>query len=138
MEAYLSGAVPLPPVCSALGIRLVSGANGEGEAHYDADGRHANPMGNLQGGILCALADVAMGMAMASVMEADESFATLEIKINYLRPITNAKLRSTGRVVNRGKSTALLTCDIHDEKDRHIASVTSTVMIFAGEMAKGR
>ena len=138
VEAYLAGATPPPPVCTALGIRMVSGIEGRAEFHYDADGRHANPMGTLHGGILCDLADGAMGMAIASTLEEGESFTTLELKTNFLRPIWNAKLRAIGRVVSRGKSVAMLECDVLDEKDRLVAKATSTVMLLAGDAAKGR
>lgn len=138
VEGYLAGKIPPPPVCTALGIQMVSGANGEAEFRYEADGRHANPMGTLHGGILCDLADGAMGMAMASLLEDGESFTTLELKTNFLRPVWNAKLRAKARVVSKGRTVALLECDVWDEKDRLVAKTSSTVMVLTGEMAKGR
>jgi uncharacterized protein (TIGR00369 family) len=53
----------------------------------DAGPQHANPMGTLHGGILCDLADAAMGIAYASTLEEGESFTTLELKINFFKPI---------------------------------------------------
>ena len=137
VEAYLRGEAE-PPVCSALGMRMVSVVDGVSELHYAADGRHANPMGTLHGGILCDMADAAMGMAIASALDEGESFTTLELKINFLRPVWNATLRARGRIVSRGRTVALLACDIFDEKDRHVAAVSSTVMLLSGEAAKGR
>ncbi|MFQ5771237.1 MAG: PaaI family thioesterase, partial [bacterium] len=49
--------------------------------------QHANPMGTLHGGVLCDIADAAMGMAYASTLEQGESFTTLELKINFLKPV---------------------------------------------------
>lgn len=138
VEAYLSGAVPPPTVCSSLGIRMVAGAEGAAEFRYTADGRHNNPMGTLHGGILCDLADGAMGMAIASTLEEGESFTTLELKTNFLRPVWTGELVARGKVLSKGKTVALLTCDVADEKGRLVAHVTSTVMILTGEMAKGR
>ena len=138
VESYLAGTTAPPTVCTSLGIRMVSGGGGTAEFHYEADGRHANPMGTLHGGILCDLADGAMGMAIASLLEDGESFTTLELKTNFLRPVWNAKLRAKGRVVNKGRTVALLECDVLDEKERLVAKSTSTVMILSGDMAKGR
>lgn len=59
---------------------------------FEASGRHANPMGTLHGGVLCDIADAAMGMAYASTLEEGETFGTLELKINFLKPVWNARL----------------------------------------------
>lgn len=94
-------------------------------------------MGTLHGGILYDLADGAMGMAIASSLAAGESFTTLELKTNFLRPVWNGELVARGRVVSRGKTTALLACDILDEKGRLVAHTTSTVMILTGDSPRG-
>jgi uncharacterized protein (TIGR00369 family) len=64
--------------------------------------QHANPMGTLHGGILCDVQDAATGMAFASTLGPDESFTTVELKINFFRPVWQAKLRPEGVVVQRG------------------------------------
>jgi len=56
-------------------------------------------MGTLHVGILCGIADAAMGMAFASTLGPDESFTTVELKINFLRPIWQVQLRAEGVVV---------------------------------------
>jgi len=86
-------------------------------------------MGTVHGGILCDLADAAMGMARASLLEQGESFTTLELKINYLRPVLDALLEARARVVHGGKSMAYLECDVvalPDEKLVARASSTPT------------
>ena len=74
------------PVAEFLGIKFISHSNGQAMAEFTAASQHANPMGTLHGGILCDLADAAMGVAFATTLQADESFTTLELKINFLRP----------------------------------------------------
>ena len=138
VEDYAAGKIPPPPVATALGITLVRAGGGTAEFRYVADGRHANPMGTLHGGILCDLSDAAMGIALASTLEEGESFATLELKINFLRPVWNARLTATGRIVSRGRTVAMTSSDIVDDEGRHIAAVTATQMIVSGEKAKGR
>jgi uncharacterized protein (TIGR00369 family) len=62
-------------------------ANGRALVTLAAERRHANPMGTLHGGILCDIADAAMGMAFASTLAPGESFTTIELKINFFRPV---------------------------------------------------
>jgi acyl-coenzyme A thioesterase PaaI-like protein len=103
---------------------------------------HANPMGTLQGGVICALADAAMGLAYAYRLEDGESFTTLELKTNYLRAVTHGTLTAHGRtdkaygelltahgrVVHAGRTIGLTTCDVVDEQGRKVAHATSTCM----------
>ena len=63
----------------------------------EAGPQHANPMGTLHGGILCDLADGAMGMAFFTTCQEGETFTTLELKINFLRPVRMGLLVATGR-----------------------------------------
>ncbi len=100
--------------------------------------QHANPMGTVHGGILCDLADAAMGMAYASTLDEGESFTTLELKINFLKPVWSGRLRATGRIVKGGHTVGLVECDIHDDKDRLVARASSTCLTLRGEQAEGR
>ena len=138
VDDYASGRIAPPPVATALGITLIRAGDGTADFAYVADGRHANPMGTLHGGILCDLADAAMGIALASTLDEGESFATLELHVNFLRPVWNAKLTAKGRIVSRGRTVAMTACDIVDADQRHIAAATGTQVILTGQMAKGR
>jgi uncharacterized protein (TIGR00369 family) len=128
LEAILRGEAPPPPVAELLGIRLVSVDDGECVFEMEALPEHANPMGTLQGGIICALADAAMGLAYASLLDDGESFTTLELKTNYLRSVTEGMLIATGRVVHAGRTIGMTTCDVVDDEGRKIAYATSTCM----------
>ena len=85
-------------------------------------------MGTLHGGVLGDIADAAMGMAYASTLSDGETFTTLELKINFLRPVWDAHLTAVGTVKQRGSTVALTECDITDEKGRLIAQASSTCM----------
>ena len=95
-------------------------------------------MGTLHGGILCDLADAAMGMAFASTLDGDRSFTTLELRINFLRPFWTGRLRAEAEVVNRGKTVGLVECSVTDERKRMIAKASSTCLVLKGEQAAGR
>ena len=137
-EAIARGDAPPPPIAQLIGFDLVSVKPGEAVMEFQATEAHANPMGTLQGGILCDIADAAMGIAYSANLEEGESFTTLELKINFLKPIWKARLLATGRVVKQGRTVGLVECDITDEKGNLVARATSTCMTLRGEQAQGR
>jgi len=95
-------------------------------------------MGTLHGGILCDIADAAMGIAFASTLDDGESFTTLELKINFLRPVWKEKLRALGKVVKRGKSIGMVECEVWNSQDVLVAKSSSTCLVLRGEQAAGR
>jgi uncharacterized protein (TIGR00369 family) len=138
IRMMLFGEVSPPPIATLLGFTLTSVGSGEAVIAFEAGARHANPMGTLHGGVLCDIADAAMGMAYASTLAEGETFTTLELKINFLKPVWTAKLRAIGRVVKAGKTVGLLECDITDEGNHLIARASSTCMTLRGQQAEGR
>jgi uncharacterized protein (TIGR00369 family) len=127
-----------PPIAELLGMRLVSAGSGEAIIVMDVSEQHANPMGTLHGGVLCDLADLAMGAAYASTLAENESFTTLELKINFLKPVWNARLRANGRVVRSGRTVALIECDVMDETGSLVARASSTCLVLRDDRATGR
>lgn len=113
-------------------------AHGRSVIELQTSVEHSNPMGTVHGGILCDLADAAMGMAFASTLDPDQTFTTLELKINFMRPVWIARLKAEGRVAAKGRTIALVECDIRDEQGRLIAKASSTCMVLRGEQAAGR
>ena len=79
-----------------------------------------------------------MGMAFASTLAPEESFTTVELKINFFRPVWEALLRAEGRVVRRGRAIGYVECEITDEGGHLVAKASSTCMALRGERAKGR
>jgi len=138
VQAILRGEAPDPPVARLVGFRLVSVAPGRAVFEMEAGPQHANPMGTLHGGILCDIADAAMGIAYASTLEEGESFTTLELKINFLKPVWKARLRAEGHLVKRGKTVGLVECDIMDESGSLVARASSTCLTLSGKQAAGR
>jgi uncharacterized protein (TIGR00369 family) len=127
-----------PPVAELIGVVVEEVGAGESLMTMVAEERHSNPMGTIHGGILCDLADAAMGVAFFSTLEPGESFTTLELKINFLRPFWTGKLIARGRVVHRGKTVGMVECDVFDDQERLIARSSSTCMALRGELAEGR
>ena len=137
-EAIARGDTPPPPIAQLIGFDLISVKPGEAVINFQATEAHSNPMGTLHGGVLCDIADAAMGIAYSANLDEGESFTTLELKINFLKPIWKARLLATGRVVKPGRTVGLVECDITDEKGNLVARTTSTCMTLRGEQAQGR
>ena len=137
-KAMIEGKAPQAPVARLIGFELVAIEPGSAVIELQATEAHRNPMGTLHGGILCDIADAAMGIAYASNLNDQESFTTLELKINFLKPIWNTRLRALGRVVKQGRTVGLVECDITDDTGSLVARATSTCLTLRGEQAKGR
>jgi uncharacterized protein (TIGR00369 family) len=138
IERWMSGEAPPPPIAQLIGFRLAAIEPGEATIEFEAGEAHANPMGTLHGGVLCDIADAAMGIAFAATLDEGESFTTLELKINFLKPIWKARLKATGRVVKRGRTVGLIECDVSDEGGSLVARASSTCIILRGEQGQGR
>jgi uncharacterized protein (TIGR00369 family) len=138
IKRWMSSEAPPPPIAQLIGFRLVEIGHGEAIIEFEAGEAHANPMGTLHGGVLCDVADAAMGIAFASTLDEGESFTTLELKINFMKPVWKARLKATGRVVKRGRVIGLIECDVTDEGGSLVARSSSTCMILRGEQAQGR
>jgi uncharacterized protein (TIGR00369 family) len=138
LQEWIAGKQPDPPIIELIGIRGVSAEVGKVTLKLQARPEHANPMGTMHGGVLCDLADAAMGMAFRSTLQPDETFTTLELKINFMRPVWNDLLLAHGRVVKAGRTIGLVDCNVVTEAGDLVAYVTSTVMVLRGDKAKGR
>src|ERR1700752_893932 len=126
------------PVARLIGFEAKEIANGRATVMLAAGPQHANPMGTLHGGILCDISDAAMGMAFASTLAPEETFTTVELKINFFRPVWAARLRAEGKVVRRGSTIGYVECEITDEGGQLVAKGASTCMALKGERGTGR
>jgi len=127
-----------PPIAQLIGFTVREIQLGRSVVELPADERHANPMGTLHGGVICDVADLAMGTAMATTLEDDESFTTLDLNAKYFKPVWRARLRAVATVVRRTRSLGLIECDVTDETDSLVAKVFSTCTVLRGDKALGR
>lgn len=138
LRGIIRGDASPPPVAKLVGLEFISIDLGHSVFELDAGPQHANPMGTLHGGIVCDLADAALGTAMASTLEDSESFTTLDLSVKFLKPVWKARLRATAQLVKRTRSLGLLECDVTDEGGSLVARVYSSCMVLRGEDARGR
>lgn len=126
------------PVARLIGLRPKTLPVDGQRLSWPRDHSTPNPMGTFHGGILCDIADAAMGMAFASTLAAHESFTTVELKINFFRPVWQAQLKAEGTVVQRGRTIGYMECSLTDEENRLVAKAASTCMVLRGQRASGR
>jgi uncharacterized protein (TIGR00369 family) len=126
------------PIAELIGFTVGEIGDGRAIGSFQAGPQHANPMGTLHGGVLCDLADAAMGLAFASTLEVDESFTTMDLHIHFFRPVWKAQLRAEARVIQRGKNAGYIECDVQDEHGKQVAKASSRCLVLRDEAAKGR
>ena len=126
------------PIARLIGFEAKDIADGRATVVLAAGPQHANPMGTLHGGVLCDIADAAMGIAFASTLAPEESFTTVELKINFFRPVWQPQLKAQGTVVGRGRTIGYVECEITDEENRLVAKAASTCMVLRDQKAAGR
>lgn len=119
----------VPPVAMLLGANLEEYGGGRAMMTMEATVAHHNAMGTLHGGLLGALADMAVGAALATTLEQGESFTTLTLNANYLRAVIEGPVTATAEVIRRGRRTALVRCRL-DHGDRHVAEFDSNCVIL--------
>jgi uncharacterized protein (TIGR00369 family) len=87
-----------------------------------------NFSGVLHGGVTATLADVAAGQALGHLLKRHST--TVELKINYLRPITGRKVKARSHFVRIGKTLCIARVDVFDDKKNLAAVALVTYMIL--------
>jgi uncharacterized protein (TIGR00369 family) len=135
LKAIIAGELPHPPMSELLGFHLVEA--GEGRAVFEGlpGSRHYNPIGTVHGGFAATLLDSALGCAIFSTIAKGETWTTLELKFNLVRPMTSATgpVRAEGRIVHRGRTVATSDGELKDRAGKLYAHATTTCMIFPGK-----
>ncbi|MCY3006387.1 MAG: PaaI family thioesterase [Planctomycetota bacterium] len=119
------------PVSQLIGFQVAQATQEEKElglavVALEVDERLHNPMGRVHGGILAALADAAMGIAFGRMLDVGQDFSTIDLQIQYMRPVTSRLLTAKARVKQRGLRMGFVECEIRDTRDRLIACSTCT------------
>ncbi|MEO8034759.1 MAG: PaaI family thioesterase [Acidobacteriota bacterium] len=128
-----------PPIAKTIPFRVTAIEPGMCvmEMATDPDSQ-ANPMGTIHGGVLCTIADAAVGVAHWAGLDEGESFTSVDFRINFFRPVWRDTLRVTARVINGGRTVSYYTCDVVRGDGKLVAQATSTLMTLRGDAASGR
>ncbi len=141
MRAIFAGKLPSPPITATMGF--TGGTVEEGSVTFVGEaGEHLyNPIGVVHGGFAMTILDSAMGCAVHTTLAADEAYASLETKVNFVRPITLATgpMRCEGVVIHRGGKIATATGRLIAEKTgKLLAHGTTTCLVFKRSQVGGR
>jgi len=119
-----------PPIMRTLGMKFVEVEEGRVVMTLEVRKKFHNPMGTLHGGVMTDLADACMGVATMSTLADDESFTTLELKMNFLRPVVEGELRAEAKVVHRGRTMAMTEVVLRNQAGKDVARGTATQMVL--------
>lgn len=127
----MSGQKEFPPSGVTLGLKMLAVDEGATTVEMPVDERFLNRAGAVQGGILASLADANMGTALSTVCDEDETHATLEMKINFLRPAPpdSGPLVARSEVLHRSKRVAHTTSEIRNSVGELVAKATASWVI---------
>jgi uncharacterized protein (TIGR00369 family) len=117
------------PISQLVGLQVEPGPPGEAVAHLPVDQRMHNPMGVVHGGVIALLADAAIGIAFGRSLVDQGSFATIEMKVSYLRPVQASLLTATAHLVARGLRIGFVECVITDSRKKEIAHASCTCTV---------
>lgn len=120
-----------PTGSKTLGFRMLSVSQAERRVEVAFDARAdllCNPMGQVQGGYVCAMLDECMSVAGLVASGMTSVMPTLEMKTSFFRPAMPGPLRGVGTVARWGKTIAFLEGELYDDKGRLLAKATATAM----------
>ncbi|MEW6364883.1 MAG: PaaI family thioesterase [Acidobacteriota bacterium] len=120
------------PIGVTLGFGLVEVAEGMAVFETEAGPWAYNPIGSVHGGWYAAVLDAPLGVALHTLLPKGVGYTTIELKVNLVRPVQpdTGVLRAVGKVLHRGKRTALTEARMEDAQGRLYAYATATCLIL--------
>jgi uncharacterized protein (TIGR00369 family) len=126
-------------ISQLLGFRIAEIDMGYACLEMDADADiHGNQQGTVHGGLISELADATIGTAHSTMINEGESFTSIDLKVNFFRPVWKSTLRAAARPVQSGNTISHYMCEIFRDDEKLVAMATSTVMTLRGDRAAGR
>ena len=126
-------------ISNTLGFRITEIDSGYAKVQLDANAEiHGNQQGTVHGGMLCELADAAIGTAHSTAILEGETFASIDLKISFFRPVWKSVLTATAKQIQHGKTVTHYQCEITRDDGKAVALAMSTVMTLRGNAAHGR
>jgi uncharacterized protein (TIGR00369 family) len=113
---------------ATLGARITEAEPGRVVLELEAGPEHRHGGGVVQGGVITQIADAAMGMSLGTLQADGLWNTTIELKINFLRPVVSGRIRAVGRVVEMKQTLFFGEADVLDDKGRLLARASSTCM----------
>lgn len=116
------------PYWKHIGMNPVTGVDGKIRVELELSENLLQVYGNLHGGVIASVLDSCIAVAINQSLEPGEGAVTLELKINYLRPVSKGKICGEGAVIKKGKIVIVAQGEIKDESGQLVAFGTATFM----------
>jgi uncharacterized protein (TIGR00369 family) len=132
LQKIVAGELPRPPIGALMNFNLTELSEGRAVFTVEPAEYHYNPIGVVHGGLAATLLDSAMGCAVHSMLPKGARYTTLEIKVNYIRPITaeTGRLRCEAKMIHVGGRTATAEGRVIDDSGKLYAHGTTTCIVF--------
>ena len=123
-----------PPIYHLTGLRPIEALEGRSSWVVPASPWLASPQPQIYGGAIALLADAALSGAILTVTPAGGSFASLDLKVNFLRPVLpdGGLLTAVSTLAHRGRTMAVATAEIYNEEGKRVAVASASAMLFPG------
>lgn len=133
LQAMIDGRLPHAPIADTLGMVEFGGEAGSISVALVPEHRHYNPLGTVHGGVLSTMLDTAAACSVHSTLAVGERYTSLDLTVKFLRAVTEdtGRIRAVGRVLHRGRRTALAEASLTDGSGRLVAHATSSCLIMA-------
>ena len=140
LRGIIAGTNPAPPFADAMDFELIEADEGRVVFVGQPSARFFNPLGTIHGGWTATILDSAMACAAHSTLKVGEGYTTLEMKLNYVRPVMpeSGEVRCEGRLIHRGGTIATTEGRLLDAQGKLLAHGTETCMIFGAKAGSGR
>ena len=132
VRKIMRGQIPAPPTFELIDFRLIKVELGEVAGEFEPAEFHYNPAGVVHGGIVCTLLDSVMGLSVLAQLPVGSAFSTLEVKVNFVRPISvkTGALLAKGKVVHPGSRIATAEARLVDLQGKLYAHGTATCIVL--------
>ena len=132
LRAIETGEIPPPPIAKLLDFRLKRVDSGHAVFELEPAEYHYNPIGMVHGGVASTVLDSAMGCAVHSTLPAGTGYSTVELKVNFIRPLNaqTGTLRCEASVIHTGGRIATAEGKLADKVGKLYAHGTTTCIIF--------
>lgn len=132
LRGHIAGELPAPPIAHLTGLRPTEAGDGSARFVLPASEWLCSPLARVEGGVIAMLADTVIASAVQTTVPAGSSYAPLDLKVNFLRPVEpdGRQIAASGQVVHRGRTMAVATGELKDADGRRVAVGTGTVMIL--------
>lgn len=132
LQGIVDGKFPSPTISRALNFRISEVSEGSVTFTGIPTQDYMNPIGTVHGGYAATLLDSALACAVHSICPVGHASTTVELKINYVRPIMpdTGRLFARGKVIHPGRQLATSEAKLTDENGKLFAHGTQTCSVF--------